>query len=723
MEIREKPKHISSQEYSFEVYKINKKMNVNKNYNLFKRIYSRSEIEVGSFIEKRIRENINCNVNNYNNNIERKKSSSNKRLEIIKRKLRFPNIDKSKEEINSFVNFKGRRMKKSKSQKYQSNIDLIYSINSFFNSEIKKPNENNNNSRVKFISSYSTRKNNNLNIKKLNKFKNENYRDQSNRITKYNLNLRKKGKLRLNENTWLKEVSEKKSKNINSEDLIEIIRNHSSKKSSRLQTQNFQNLFLSSRQNTENIIEEENRFTLYSERKIKKRKLSFKDNNNIIMNEKSTNTTPQNINKRYLNNDIHISPDNTLLTPIPTNSPGNYNNSSDLNYLNLSNDKSGIINNNRNKRRKKNINKSSSKNNSEYEDNKMNSNYYNSDEEFNSSKNDISNVRRNNFSSEDDSVNYNNSNKKRRFTKRDIIIVENPRTGKNELIDNETGNKVNDLLLSHNEKGEIILLYSKTHLPVIMKPIRIDKKTGNKIISIYESKKSENEKFNKNKKNYKNENEDDDIICTSKNKFIKKGNEKMQKDYIEYECSDLELVIDPENGKEILIDKETGEEIDDIEKKIINNKVIFIDKNTGKEIDNIIKTYNPETEEEIYKRMSPVKKNKVNIISNIDPKTGKEILIDKETGEKIENLEKIKDPKTGEIKLINKYNGEEIKGIKIKKDPLTGNEIINIKMRKKDNQSQNNIIISKKDDETGEEILIDKNTGKVCKNLEKILTQ
>ncbi len=96
-------------------------------------------------------------------------------------------------------------------------------------------------------------------------------------------------------------------------------------------------------------------------------------------------------------------------------------------------------------------------------------------------------------------MNHNNTNKKRRFTKIDIIIIENPRTGKNELIDNEIGKKVNDLLLSHNEKGEIILLYSKTHLPVIMKPIRIDKKTGNKIISIYESKKSENEIFNKNK--------------------------------------------------------------------------------------------------------------------------------------------------------------------------------------------------------------------------------
>ena len=68
-------------------------------------------------------------------------------------------------------------MKKSKSQKYQSNIDLIYSINSIFDSDIKKPNEINNNSRVKFISSYSTRnnigKNNNSNIKKLNKIKNE----------------------------------------------------------------------------------------------------------------------------------------------------------------------------------------------------------------------------------------------------------------------------------------------------------------------------------------------------------------------------------------------------------------------------------------------------------------------------------------------------------------------------------------------------------------------
>ena len=53
-------------------------------------------------------------------------------------------------------------------------------------------------------------------------------------------------------------------------------------------------------------------------------------------------------------------------------------------------------------------------------------------------------------------------------------------------------------------------------------------------------------------------------------------------------------------------------------------------------------------------------------------KDSNEILINKDTGEKLDNIEKIKDPITGRIKLIDKNNGEEIKGIEIEKKMTIG---------------------------------------------------
>ena len=291
-------------------------------------------------------------------------------------------------------------MKKSKTQKYQSKIELIVSLNSFLNTENINSIENthSNTSKVKFKTNYNTRNIENYNSSYVKKSQTKNYKSPNVRFdekTNFN-NIHRvktaKFKMRkgfhINEKTWLKEVSEIISRNLNADELSEIIKNHSSRKGSSLNVQNFAN----SRQNTENIIEEESRFTLLSERKEEKKKLLFKDD--MILNEKSTNTTPKIINKKDINkftNVIHISPDNTILTPIRANSPGNFHNSSDLNYLSLSNDKSGIIGNKRKK-------KHSSKNISDCEDNKDNvSNYYNSDEEFNSTNNEISNMRKNTF--------------------------------------------------------------------------------------------------------------------------------------------------------------------------------------------------------------------------------------------------------------------------------------------------------------------------------------
>ena len=346
---REKPKHISSQEYSTELSRVKKRIYRDKNFYNIKKIFSRSDIDIAySFLDRR-RENYY---------IERKKHPES-RLEKIKKKLKFPIIDNRKDEFNSYVDFKGRRMKKSKTQKYQSKIELIVSLNSFLNTENINSIENthSNTSKVKFKTNYNTRNIENYNSSYVKKSQTKNYKSPNVRFdekTNFN-NIHRvktaKFKMRkgfhINEKTWLKEVSEIISRNLNADELSEIIKNHSSRKGSSLNVQNFAN----SRQNTENIIEEESRFTLLSERKEEKKKLLFKDD--MILNEKSTNTTPKIINKKDINkftNVIHISPDNTILTPIRANSPGNFHNSSDLNYLSLSNDKSGIIGNKRKKK-------------------------------------------------------------------------------------------------------------------------------------------------------------------------------------------------------------------------------------------------------------------------------------------------------------------------------------------------------------------------------------
>ena len=100
------------------------------------------------------------------------------------------------------------------------------------------------------------------------------------------------------------------------------------------------------------------------------------------------------------------------------------------------------------------------------------------------------------------------------------------------------------------------------------------------------------------------------------------------------------------------------------------------------------------------------------ILSIKNPKTGKEELINKETGEKI-NIEKIVNPKTGKSELINKDTGEKIKNIQIKKDPNTGEEIYcpihkNEKNIINNNLTDNNDIIIKRDSKTGKEIHMNK---------------
>ena len=83
-------------------------------------------------------------------------------------------------------------------------------------------------------------------------------------------------------------------------------------------------------------------------------------------------------------------------------------------------------------------------------------------------------------------------------------------------------------------------------------------------------------------------------------------------------------------------------------------------------------------------------------------------MIDKETGEKYDNIEKKKDPITGLTKIINKETGEEIKEIEIKKDPKTGEEIFSYNNETKNEEPKTHEIISIIDPNTGKEKLIDK---------------
>ena len=147
-----------------------------------------------------------------------------------------------------------------------------------------------------------------------------------------------------------------------------------------------------------------------------------------------------------------------------------------------------------------------------------------------------------------------------------------------------------------------------------------------------------------------------------------------------------------------------------------NKEIKIINKDTGEEINNIHIKKDPISGKEIIIKEESKEKE---IISIKDPNTGKEVLIDKETGEKYNNIEKKKDPITGEIKIINKVTGEEIKEIEVKKDLLTGEEIISYKNDIKNDKPKEKEIISIKDSKTGKEKLIDKNTGNELTNIEK----
>ena len=339
-------------------------------------------------------------------------------------------------------------------------------------------------------------------------------------------------------------------------------------------------------------------------------------------------------------------------------------------------------------------------------------------QDFSSTANRIKNLNKNLYydsSSSEDEFN------RRKLIKREIISIENPITKEKELINIDNGKKINDIRLNINENGEEILINNETNLPIDMYNYEIDKKTGKKIFSIFEDKKriSKFNDFND------HESFSFDTINTSKKRTVSK------KKNLEYECFDLELKKDEKTGKEILINKETGEKIKGLIKRVSKgNNTIFIDKKTGEQVKNIINNIDPETGEEKFIKIKPKIKDKIEVISVNKKKKKKNILINKKTGEEIKNIiqkdNKIIDEETGEEikgikirnnKIIDEETGEEIKGIKIRKDNETGKDIFTIK--------RNSLIPKKieiieiKNPITGKEDLINKETKEILTNLYK----
>ena len=264
-----------------------------------------------------------------------------------------------------------------------------------------------------------------------------------------------------------------------------------------------------------------------------------------------------------------------------------------------------------------------------------------------------------------------------------IIKIKDPRTKKDILIDMNTGEEIKNILFKE-EKGDKKLY---------------DKLTGEEI-HILNTEKDDN---------------NNDIYIINKNNVIPKKIEIIS-------------IIDPQNQKEILINKNTGKEIVDIEKKINpkTKKEILIDKETNEEIKDleikkdfltgknifIIKNNNDYSIEDDNK-YNKLKNNNNEFIIIKDPRTKKDILINKKTNEQIKNLEIKEDSNSNEIVFINKETGEKINNIKRIINPKTLEETF----IKEENKPLIEIMV-KKDFIFGKDILINKNTGEQLDNLE-----
>ena len=273
----------------------------------------------------------------------------------------------------------------------------------------------------------------------------------------------------------------------------------------------------------------------------------------------------------------------------------------------------------------------------------------------------------------------NNENK---INKVEIQIKKDPESGKEIIVNKLSGNILNNMKkIIDKETGEKIL---------------INKETGEKIDNLIR----------------KIDTETGEEIYVNKEKKSEIDNNKKEKEYI-IKKSEI-------SGKDIIMDKETGEINTDLEIRVnpTTKALILYNNETGEEIKKIKRKINPETKEEeiIVDETNNKNENnvKTEIISIKDKKSGKEILVNKLTGEKLNNLEIYTNPKTRKSIIINKETGKEIKGIKRKIDNETNEEIF----IKEENPFKKLEIISEKDKFTGKEYLINKETGEKLNNLE-----
>ena len=297
---------------------------------------------------------------------------------------------------------------------------------------------------------------------------------------------------------------------------------------------------------------------------------------------------------------------------------------------------------------------------------------------------------------------------------KEVLIKKDDITGNEILYDKETKKPILNILKKKDKKtGEIILINKETGEKINNIIITIDPINGKEKLIMFDI-----------PKNSKREN-------------------------LDIKLTEIEVIKDSRTGSLRVINKNTNEEIDNIEVEInpLNkDEYIFIDKINGEKIQNIIKKLDPNTGEEVFVKYDIMNINDLDIIISKDPITGKEKLINQVNGKIINDLIYFKDNETGKIILINKESGEKILNFKITKDPLTGNEIIHIKnsldnekektflqkkeimiykdpntgkllpLNKKTGETIENVYV-KHDPNTDEIILIDKQTGQVIKNL------
>ena len=152
--------------------------------------------------------------------------------------------------------------------------------------------------------------------------------------------------------------------------------------------------------------------------------------------------------------------------------------------------------------------------------------------------------------------------------------------------------------------------------------------------------------------------------------------------------TEIKILKDIQTGNLKAINRFSNEEIENIGVKIdpLNNNNYFLyDKENCKIIKNIVKKIDPETGDETFVKYDMYVKKENDLMIINDPISCNEVLINKDTGKKINHLIHFKNKKNGEILLIDKETGEKINFI-TEKDKKSNNIIIKINQNLQDNE-------------------------------------